>query len=86
MNSISLPPSGESTVKKSRITPQLLLGLLAAGAVELELWGEQEPAKLVGVGEGETPYALAKVWNTDLRRETIELVPFNEIKEVRASV
>ena len=66
-------------------TPQLLLSMLETGSVELELWGDVEPAKLVGVGADPNGYALVKVWDRETCREVIELVELSVIKEVRLS-
>lgn len=67
-----------------RIGAHSLLGMLEIGSVELELWGDPNVSKLIGVGfEGEG-YALVKV-RDEAGREAVEIIPLNVIKEVRLS-
>lgn len=56
-----------------------LINLLEAGDVDLILWGEVDPVKLVGVGK--TGFVLVKLWVDG--RETIELIPLVDVQEVR---
>ncbi len=71
-------------MSKLIVTPHMLLDLLQAGSVELELWGEPAPAKLVGAGFRDGGYALAKL-RDEAGREVIEIIDIKEIREVRLS-
>lgn len=85
VNVISSPDLGGQEMKKT-ITPRLLLDLLAVGSVDLELWGQSEMAKLVGVGPRSEGCALVKVWSPDIRREVIDQVAIEDIRGVNLSV
>jgi len=61
-----------------------LIEMLKIGAVELELWGTPNVAKLVGANFEGDGYALVKV-RDEAGREVIEEIPLNVIKEVRLS-